>query len=201
MRDYALYCVENTVYKKLYTKLRTLPNVSDLTVMSRSVFGYAIQTDLTTVACDNQIVWSVLTRKYDHHTIVGLSRICTHNESLTQELHQTLRAIGENVVANKQGEVYQLELNEYNRFHLRELEPFFPTHSRIVRDVISKEGRITLDLCDKVTPLAIVGQLVFPVYFNVVFDIPDDVQKELNPYGIRIDKLRRELAEASANHK
>lgn len=200
MRDYALYCVENTVYKKLCTKLRTLPSISNLTVMSKSVFGYAIQTDLTTVACDNQIVWAVLTRKYDHHTIVGLARICTHNESLTQELHQKLRDIGEYVVANKKGVVYELDLNEYNRFHLRELESFFPKHSSIVSDGIGKEGHITLDLCNKVTPLAIVGQLVFPVYFNVVFDIPDDVQKELNPYGIHIDKLRRELAEASVNH-
>lgn len=200
MYEYALYCIENTVYKKLYTRLLTLPNVSELTISSRSVFGYAIQTDLTKVYCNNEVVWSVLTRKYDHHTIVGLARICTHNESLTQELHQKLRDIGEYVVVNKQGKVYQLELNEYIRFHLRELEPFFPTHSSIVRDGISKEGHITLDLCNKVTPLAIIGQIVFPVYFNVLFDIPPDVQEAFDPYGIRVDELHRKLAEASINH-
>lgn len=200
MRDYALYCIENTVYEKLYTRLLTLPNVSELTISSRSVFGHAIQTDLTKVACNNEVVWSVLTRKYDHHTIVGLTRICTHNESLTQELHQKLRDIGEYVVVNKQGKVYQLELNEYIRFHLRELEDFFPTHSNIVRDGIGKEGHITLDLCNKVTPLAIIGQIVFPVYFNVLFDIPPDVQEAFDPYGIRVDELHRKLAEVSINH-
>lgn len=197
MSKYTYYCITNDVCDRLYTKLHALKSLESIAVDMRNLDGTEILTSLTTIACSNVVVCKYLIRRHRHHTVVGVTQVCNHNDELSDDTFSRLSDINNYVKVNRQGHAYPIDFYHYTRNDgILELVSFFKDDSEDYRFSLTTEGHVTLNLCGKITPYALLSKMSFIQYVIVLFELPEDVAKSFEPYTPDLTHLQRRLEDA-----
>lgn len=195
------YCLPQILLLFIIDEIKELPGVE---VDLRNVYGTSAMTCKITVTVANHVVTRYLVQLHGEHAVIRLSPVCQHNpDVIPNHTVMSLLTINKKIIDNKVGDVYFYLSSDVGRVaNILELADFFKKHSKVNRDSLNKNGYITVDLCDKVSPMLIVSKLLYDKPYVVWFELPIDVRSLLiEQYGINLDYRHKVLIESASEFK
>lgn len=195
------YCLPQILLLSIIDEIKALP---DINADIRNVFGQAVMTAKITIAISNHVVTRYLVQLHGNHGVIRLYPVCQHNpDVIPMSLVMSLLTINKKITDNKVGEIYFYESKDVGRVdNVLELVDFFREHSNVNRDSLNKNGHITVNLCDKISPMLIVSKLVYDEPYVVWFELPTDVRKIMTEhYEVNLDYRRQVLIESATEYK